>query len=388
MEMARARFIALTMAFIALGIPRNVCGAYLRSPSEGSAYNMHAPYVEEKHPGAMFTYNPKAFGQGAQAIIPHPLYGNPMQTGIPPKTLLPNQVGTGQTHLNAAASSVNSKNRIGIDPSSPAAAAATRPLAQGTTINRVSTAPAAADAAAANRATAAAAANRAAAVAAVGTGRLETQKNAAVNKPRSTISTSPDAAALQKKYLIAGSYGNSPQALNVVPSHQPSMLYDQNGKPTMIYTKRVSPIWGHAGLGLPPSPVENPSGEGKKNGYYTSGFVNNVHLYGAQTPDKTVSGKGISPAMYGISATTFQEVPGSPPRPISAPGYPYAKPAAIGKASAYGPKHNPYFPQKGESNAGGSTIDDSNQDAGGNNDDAGLGTESSEHHSEELLYRL
>ena len=50
---------------------------------------MHAPYVEEKHPGEMFTYNPKAFGQGAQGILPHPLYGNPMQSGVPPKTLLP-----------------------------------------------------------------------------------------------------------------------------------------------------------------------------------------------------------------------------------------------------------------------------------------------------------
>ena len=368
MEIARTKMIAVTIVLIALGIPRSVCGAYLRSQPEGSAYNMHAPYVEEKHPGSMFTYNPKAFGQGAQAIIPHPLYGNPMQTGIPPKTLLPNQVGTGQAHLNAAASSVNIKNRIGIDSSSPAAAAASvakpaaaaRPAAQGNAGSRVSTTSAGdAAAAAANRAgdAASAAANRAAAAAS-----SPTQKDTAANKISSTVSTSLNTATLQKKYLIAGSYGNSPQALNVAASQQPAALYDQNGKPTMIYTKRVSPIWGHAGLGLPPSPVENPDNAGKKNGYYTSGFVNNVHLYGAGTPDKTISGKGISPAMYGISATTFQEVPGSPPRPISAPGYPYAKPAAIGKASAYGPKHNPYFPQKGESNAGGNTIDDSNQD--------------------------
>ena len=379
--MARTNIIAVTIALIALGIPRSVCGAYLRNPaSEGSAYNMHAPYVEEKHPGSMFTYNPKAFGQGAQAIIPHPLYANPMQTGIPPKTLLPNQVGTGQAHLNAAASSVNIKNRIGIDSSSPAAAAASvatpaaaaRLAAPVKTVSRVSTAPVSA--------AAAAAANRAAAAApTVAPSQLPTQKDTAANKISSTVSTSLDTATLQKKYIIAGSYGNSPQALNVVASQQPAALYDQNGKPTMIYTKRVSPIWGHAGLGLPPSPVENPDNAGKKNGYYTSGFVNNVHLYGAATPDKTISGKGISPAMYGISATTFQEVPGSPPRPISAPGYPYAKPAAIGKASAYGPKHNPYFPQKGESNAGGNTIDDSNQDVEDH--------EEVEHH-EDLLYRL
>ena len=62
-----------------------------------NSYNMHAPYVEEKSPGEMFTYNPKAFGQGAQATLPHPLYGNPMQSGVPPKTLLPNELMTGQT---------------------------------------------------------------------------------------------------------------------------------------------------------------------------------------------------------------------------------------------------------------------------------------------------
>ena len=143
--------------------------------------------------------------------------------------------------------------------------------------------------------------------------------------------------------MIAGSYGNSPQALNVMASQQPAAIFDSS-EASLAYTKHVQPIWGHAGLGLPASPMEQPGAD--KNGNITSGTVNNLNLYGGAPVDKVGDGKGISPAMFGVSATTYQEVPGSKPRPIGAPGYPYAEPnagAGSPHSTAFGPKHNHYF---------------------------------------------
>ena len=289
-------------------------GGYGGGGGGEDSYNMHAPYVEEKHPGEMFTYNPKAFGQGAQGILPHPLYGNPMQSGVPPKTLLPNELMTGQTKANAPASSVNSKNGIGPGNNHKDSIKTSSP---------------------------------------------DDSSSASTSSSKSSSSSSSSSSAFVKynaggvkKLTIAGSYGNSPQALNVIASQQPAAMFDSSGKPTMAYTKHVQPIWGHAGLGLPASPMEQPGADkdGKKSGYFTSGTVNNLNLYGGAPVDKVGDGKGISPAMFGVSATTYQEVPGSKPRPISAPGYPYAQPnagAGSPHSAAFGPKHNPYFPHQG-----------------------------------------
>ena len=173
--------------------------------------------------------------------------------------------------------------------------------------------------------------------------------------------------------LIGGSYGTSPGALNTPPNRQPQVKGGNSyatpetglvhGPDGMLTDVHVAPIPGASGY-LPGSPSFGHKGEG-----YVGMNPSKPMLVGTQDPAAYAPQTGASPmipggiggnqngwpamlprdaaadplsaGLFGLTAKPFQEKPGSTPRPISAPGYPYAGNSVLGDKVVSG---NPYFP--------------------------------------------
>ena len=170
---------------------------------------------------------------------------------------------------------------------------------------------------------------------------------------------------------IGGVYGMTPGALNTPASHQPT-LSGLSKKPEngMIRNNDAQPIPGASGY-LPPAPITMDKDE-KGTAYLglhpgnkpqmlptTNPSAYPVDVAAARVPGGVIGAKGwpanspleASPhngnpagaGLFGLSAKPFQEVPGSRPRPISAPGFPYAGNSVLGEGTTHD-RSNPYFP--------------------------------------------
>ena len=77
-----------------------------------------------------------------------------------------------------------------------------------------------------------------------------------------------------------------------------------------------------------------------------SGGIPGARTWPAQNPVEAVPNNNpVGAGLFGLSAKPFQEVPGSKPRPISAPGFPYAGNSVLGQGSTQD-RRNPYYPHE------------------------------------------